>query len=137
MTVQATEDRAPTWALAAPFVYLAACAAALRYSALDPSAGVGVPGMLLALGLVPAFVLPAIFGSRAVRLDVTEHGFVVDGRTFKVDEARVTFLARGQGTLNVTLRGGGRRAFVLDLALAHEIVASLPPVSAPAGALTA
>jgi hypothetical protein len=135
LRLSASEQRAPLWALAAPALYLLACAAAIRAVLVD-GADVGVSGLLLALGLVPAFAIPAVFGTRRARLALADEGLLVDGQLVKIDEARVERAERGSALLRLVLRNGDRRTFAIDsYADAQRLVAFLPPASAPAGAL--
>ena len=134
----AHEARPPLWAILAPVLYLTACAACVHAVATDPGTEVGIYGLLVGVGLVPAFVIPVVFSTRRVMLGVADGGLVVDGRTLKLDDARVERAARGAARLHVELRGGGRRTFLLDSHKdAMRLAADLPPISAPVGALAA
>ena len=73
------EQRPPVWATLAPALYLFACALAFGRSLMDRSIDIGIAGLLVAVGLVPAFVIPAIFSSRGTRLKASNEGLVVDG----------------------------------------------------------
>jgi hypothetical protein len=138
MLLDAEEKRPPLWAIAAPFLYLLACAACIHAVVTDPGTEVGIYGLLVAVGLVPAFALPAVFSTRPVKLGASEGGLLVDGRAFKLDDARVERADRGAARLHVEVRGGRRRTFlVASYADAMRLAAELPPVSAPAGALAA
>lgn len=135
--VAAQENRPPLWALLAPLLYLTACGACIHAVAMD-GAEIGIYGLLVAIGLVPAFVLPAVFSTRSVKLSASDGGLVVDGRAIKLDDARVERADRGSAKLHVEVRGGRRRTFLIAshkdaMRLANE----LPPISAPAGALAA
>src|SRR4051794_28009014 len=133
----ARESRPPLWALAAPLLYLTACGACVHAVAMV-GAEVGIYGLLVAIGLVPAFVLPAVFSTRSVELSTSEGGLVVDGRALKLDDARVERAERGSAKLHVEVRGGRRRTFLIDSYKdAMRLAADLPPISAPAGALAA
>lgn len=134
----AREDRSPLWAMLAPALYLAACALSVRAVMLDPSAAVGVPGLLLAVGLVPAFVIPAVFSARNVKVAASDGGLVIDGRLFKINDARVAHGPRGTALLHVEMRTGEIRTFTMkSMQDARKVAVLLPPVSAPAGALAA
>lgn len=137
LSVTAREKRAPLWALAAPGLYLAACLAALRAVLVDRS-DVGVAGILLAVGLAPAFVIPAVFDTRSARLMMSDGGLAIDGVLQRVEEARVERGGRGTAVLHLVTRGGRARSFIVESYQdAERLVAMLPPVSAPAGALAA
>lgn len=132
----AREDRSPIWAMLAPALYLAACALSVRAVLLDPSADVGVPGLLLAVGLVPAFVIPAVFSARRVTIAASDDGLVIDGRVLKINDARVQQGPRGTALLHVEMRSGERRTFTMaSMTDARKVAVQLPPVSVPAGAL--
>jgi hypothetical protein len=134
----AHENRPPLWAILAPVLYLTACGACVHAVMTDPGTEVGIYGLLVAIGLVPAFVIPVVFATRRVMLGVADGGLVVDGRTLKLDDARVERAEKGTAKLHVELRAGGRRTFVLDSYKdAMHLAADLPPISAPAGALAA
>jgi hypothetical protein len=133
----ASEKRAPLWALAAPVVYLFACALAVRAVFYD-DAEAGVSALLLAVGLIPAFAIPAIFSTRRALLALTDAGVTVDGRLQKVDDARLEHADRGTGILHLVVRSGETRSFVVDRYKdAERLIARLPPVSVPSGALAA
>jgi len=134
----AKEDRCPLWARLAPVLYLIACAACVRAVLLDPSADIGVYGMLVAVGLVPAFVLPGVFSTSNTRLAATPDGLAIDGSLVKIDDIRLEPAARGQARLFVQPRFGRKRSFLVSSAKdARALVAALPPASLPAGALVA
>lgn len=133
--LEVSEKRAPLWALAAPGAYLLASALAVR-AVLVAGAEVGVAGILLAVGLLPAFAIPAIFTTRRARILLTENGLTIDGALEKVDDARLERAERGSAVLHLVLRSGKTRSFVApSYKDAQRLVAMLPPVSAPAGAL--
>lgn len=99
---------------------------------------VGVTGLLVAAGLVPAFAIPAVFVSRRASLVMTGEGLTVDGSLVKVDDARIERAERGSGVVHIVLRGGSTRSFLIPSYKDGErLIAMLPPVSAPAGALAA
>lgn len=140
--LDAREKKAPIWAVLAPVIYLLACGLAARAVFANHDDSAGVPGLLAAVGLFPAFVIPAIFNTCKVRLSVSDGGLVVSGflgrRTEKVDDARLEHGARGTALLHVTVRSGETLTFALaSYDEARALVAALPPVSAPAGALAA
>ncbi len=133
------EEKPPAWALLAPVLYLAACAGCIRSFLLDRSMDIGIAGLLVAVGLVPAFVCPAIFGTRRTRIAADGEGLLVDGRLVKINDVR---LARGSGSrtarLTVETRNGNTRVFLFaSYADAQQLMSMLPPVSAPAVALAA
>ena len=135
--LEVQEKRCPLWALVAPGLYLLACLAAVR-SVLVDRADVGVAGILLAAGLVPAFAIPAIFTTRRVSLAMTDDGLAIDGRIEKVDDARIVHAERGSAVLHLVMRSGQTRSFIApSYKEAQRLVGMLPPVSAPAGALAA
>jgi len=137
VSIDAREKRCPLWALATPAAYLAACALAVR-GVLVAHADAGVAGLLAAAGLLPAFVIPVVFATRRASLALRDDGLVVDGRLVKVDDARLERAERGGGTLHLTVRSGLVRSFLVpSYDEARRLVAMLPPVSAPAGALAA
>jgi hypothetical protein len=130
--LSAREKRPPLWALSAPALYLAAAIAAVVQVLRDHS-DAGILGTLVAVGLAPAFVLPAVFSTRAVRLAITGDGITIEGRIEKVDDARVETGERGSALLHLTMRSGKTRSFIVASAKeAHRFAAFLPPVSAPA-----
>ena len=132
------EDRAPLWARVAPGLYLAAAAFAVRAVVLDSSIDVGIYGLVIAIGLVPAFVIPVVFSERRATLQASEDGLLVDGSLSKINEVRLARGERGTGTLHVELRDGTMRSFVAATYKdAQRLMADIPPVSAPAGALAA
>jgi hypothetical protein len=136
--VVAREARSPVWAVLAPLFYLFACALSVRAISLDPSADIGVPGLLLAVGLVPAFVIPGVFTTRKVLIAACEDGLLVDGRAIKLNDARVQLADRGAAMLHVETRNGESRTFLFTSSKdAQHLAAGLPPISAPAGALVA
>jgi hypothetical protein len=138
VVIQAREEKPPIWAMLAPALYLLACAGCVRAVAMDRSIDIGISGLLVAVGLAPAFALPAIFCTRTTRLEASSEGLLVDGRLVKLDDVRVERADRGAARVHVETRGGRRRTFVIgSYAAAQQLMASLPPTSAPAGALAA
>ena len=138
MDLEAREEKPPIWAVLAPALYLLACAGCVRAVAMDRSIDIGISGLLVAVGLAPAFALPAVFSTRTTRLGVHEGGLLVDGRLVKLDDVRIVRADRGSARLFVETRDGQKRTFVLQsYADAQKLMAQLPPVSAPAGALVA
>jgi hypothetical protein len=142
MSLAAREKRTPTWAVLAPVLYLLACGLAARAVFYNHDDGAGVPGLLAAVGLFPAFVIPVVFSTCRVKLSAVEGGLAIVGlfgtRIEKVDDVRLEHAPRGEGLLHVTLRSGDVKTFVCaSYSDAQMIVAKLPPVSAPAGALAA
>lgn len=136
--VEAREARCPLYAAVAPALYLAACALAARAVFADPTAEVGIWGVLAAVGLIPAFAIPVVFASCKVKLGVVDAGLSIDGRGHKLDDIRIERADRGAAKLHVVLRSGQSRTFALEsYADANAIVLALPPISAPAGALAA
>lgn len=134
--VEVRETKPPTWAMLAPALYLMACALAIRSVAMDHGIDIGIAGVFVAIGLAPAFAIPAVFSTRGVRLSATTEGLLIDGRLFKINEARLTRADRGSGRLAVDMRDGTTRTFlVAAFKDGQHLVALLPPVSAPAGAL--
>lgn len=134
----AREARCPLWAAMAPVVYLAACALAARAVVGDPTAEVGIWGVVAAIGLVPAFAIPVVFASCKVTIGVADGALSIDGRAHKLDDIRVERAARGAAKLHVVLRSGQERSFAFEsYADANAILLALPPISAPAGALAA
>ena len=124
------------WAMAAPVFYLGACALAVRAHLHDPSADVGVSGLLMAIGLPPSFALPAIFATRSAALETDGERLRIDGRVVKFDAIKVEPTTRGQGRVRVTMRAGDVRVFeVEDVREANRFASQIPPVSAPAGVL--
>jgi hypothetical protein len=129
------EEKPPTWAVLSPLAYLLACAGCVRSVLMDRSMDIGIAGLLVAVGLVPAFVLPAIFSCRRTRISAAPEGLVVDGRVVKINDARIAHADRGTARLTVETRNGDTRVFVVaSYRDAQHLVAMLPPVSAPAGA---
>ncbi|MDB5214944.1 MAG: hypothetical protein JWO86_2871 [Myxococcaceae bacterium] len=132
------EEKPPTVALLVPLLYLAACAGCVRSFLMDRSMDIGIAGLLVAVGLVPAFVCPAIFGTRRARINADPEGLVVDGRILKINDVRIARADRGSAKLIVEMRNGDTRSFVVSSYTdAQHLMAALPPVSAPAGALAA
>ena len=136
VVLRVREEKAPTWAMMAPLLYLFACAAAVRACVLDRSADIGIAGLLVAVGLAPAFVLPAIFSTRGTSLEATNDGLLVGGRLVKIDAVRIARAERGAARLSVDTRNGETRTFnVASHKDAQKLMSLLPPVSAPAGLL--
>jgi hypothetical protein len=135
ITLDVREKRCPRWALLLPGVYLAAAAAAVR-SVLVNGGDIAVFGTLLAVGLVCAFAVPAVFTSRSARLVMRDDDLMIDGRLVKVDDARIELAERGSALLHLLVRSGETRSFIVAFHKdAQRIVAMLPPASAPSGAL--
>jgi hypothetical protein len=141
MPLVARENRTPTWAVLAPVLYLLACGLAAR-AVFQHNDDAGVPGLLAAVGLFPAFVIPAVFSTCKVKLELIEGGLAIRGllatRIEKVDDVRLEHAPRGEALLHVTFRSGEEKTFLCEsYSDAQALVAKLPPVSAPAGALAA
>lgn len=124
-----------------PVLYLLTCGLAAR-EAFHSHDDAGVYGLLAAIGLLPAFVIPAIFTTCKVRLSVVARGLRISSflgtRIEKIDDARLEHGPRGSALLHVMARNGESSTFVVDsYNEAQQLVADLPPVSAPAGALAA
>ncbi len=129
------EEKPPTWAVLAPVIYLLACAGCIRSVLMDRSMDIGIAGLLVAVGLVPAFVLPAIFSCRRARIAADPEGLVVDGRVIKINDVRIARADRGTARLTIATRSGDTRTFVVpSYADAQHLMVMLPPVSAPDGA---
>src|SRR5687768_3978706 len=111
MEVRANEKRIPLWAAATPVLYLLACLLAVRASFVNQE-GASLAGFLIAIGLFPAFVIPAIFTQSAVRLSTNGDGLLIDGRAEKIDEIRLERGERGSAILMVTMRSQRERTFV-------------------------
>lgn len=124
--VVASEMVPPLWARLAPFAYLLACAACVKTVIDDRTMDFGVAAILVAVGLVPAFVLPVIFGARRAVLDVTGEGVCVDGRPVRFTGVQVTALARGAARVEIALRGGGARTFELSAMADAEALRAVP-----------
>jgi hypothetical protein len=142
MSLAAREKRTPTWAVLAPVLYLLACGLAARAVFCNHDDGAGVPGLLAAVGLFPAFVIPVVFSTCKVKLSAVEGGLAIAGlfgtRIEKVDDVRLAHAPRGEALLHVTMRSGDVKTFLCaSYPDAQMLVAKLPPVSAPAGALAA
>ena len=132
------EEKAPTWAMMAPLLYLFACAGCIRAVLLDRSMDVGLAGLFVAVGLVPAFVLPAIFSTRGTRLRAADEGLLIGGRLVKINDVRIARADRGTARLFVETRNGETRTFIVaSYKDAQKLMSLLPPVSAPAGLLVA
>ncbi len=137
MRLRANEQRIPLWAAATPVFYLLACLLAVRASIIDHQ-GASLAGFLIAIGLFPAFVIPAIFTTCSVHLSTDGDALLIDGRAEKIDEIRLERGERGSGILIVTMRSQRVRTFVVaSYKEAQLLMAKLPPISAPAGALAA
>lgn len=141
MSLAAREKRTPTWAVLAPVIYLLACGLAAR-AVFKTHDDAGVPGLLAAVGLFPAFVIPAVFSTCKVKLCAVDGGIAISGlfgtRIEKADDVRLEHAPRGEALLHVTLRSGDTKTFLCaSYSEAQMLVAKLPPVSAPAGALAA
>src|ERR1700761_705358 len=89
------EEKPPIWAVLSPALYLLACAGCVRSVLMDRSMDIGITGLLVAVGLVPAFVLPAIFCTRRTRLGAHSEGLVIDGRIVKINDVRIAPAALG------------------------------------------
>ena len=136
VALRVREEKPPTWATLAPALYLLACAACVRAVAMDRSLDFGIEGLLIAVGLAPAFSIPAIFSTRGVRIGATEEGLLVDGRLVKINDVRIARAERGMARLLVDTRDGATRTFVVpSYKDAQLLMSRLPPVSAPAGLL--
>jgi hypothetical protein len=132
------EEKPPLWAVFAPPLYLFACALAIRSVAMDRSIDVGLCGLLVAVGLAPAFAMPAIFSTRKMRLSACDEGLIVDGSIVKINGVRIGRADRGSARLIVETRDGTSRTFLVpSYADAQKLMSLLPPVSVPAGALAA
>lgn len=130
MQIVAKEDRCPLWAAIVPGLYVLACAAAARAVFRDPSADIGISGLLAAVGLLPAFAIPAVFGTCKTKLAASADGLVIGSRAHKLDDIRLSHAERGTGKLHVVLRGGAKRAFAVEsYDDALRLVSSLPPAS--------
>ena len=138
LVLQVREEKPPSWAVLAPALYLLACAGCIRSVAMDRSIDIGISGLLVAIGLAPAFAVPAIFCTRTTRLEASRDGLLVDGRLVKINDVRIERAERGTARLHVETRTGSKRTFVVrSYRDAQLVMAQLPPVSAPAGALAA
>ncbi|HVH47358.1 MAG TPA: hypothetical protein VM925_33715 [Labilithrix sp.] len=138
MGLQVREKCCPLWARAAPLVYLALCLAAIRAVVLERS-DVSIAGILICVGLVAVFVVPAVFTTRRARLAMTSDGLAIDGRLERIEDVRIERGARGAGLLHLVLRSGETRSFIVPAYdEAQQLVATLPAVNSPAaGALAA
>jgi hypothetical protein len=138
LVLRVREERPPLWAVLAPALYLLACAACVRAVLMDRSIDIGIAGLLVAVGLAPAFAVPAVFSTRSVRIAASSEGLLVDGRLVKLNDVRIARADRGTAKLHVETRSGDARTFIVaSYKDAQHIMAMLPPVSAPAGALAA
>ena len=132
------EEKSPMWATLAPALYLFACALSIRAVVMDRSIDIGIAGLLVAIGLAPAFALPAIFSTRGMRIAASPEGLLVDGRLVKINDVRIARADRGAARLHVETRDGATRTFIVaSYKDAQHLMAKLPPVSAPAGLLAA
>src|SRR4051812_47318570 len=113
VALRVREEKPPTWAMMAPLLYLMACAAAVRSCLLDRSMDIGITGLLVAVGLAPAFVIPAIFSSRSAKLAASNEGLLIDGRLVKINDVRIARADRGTARLHVEARNGETRTFVI------------------------
>jgi len=130
--VRVREEKPPLWAMLAPPLYLFACALCVRAFAMDHNMDIGIAGLLVAVGLAPAFSLPAIFSTRGVRLAAAGEGLLVDGRLVKINNVQIARAERGTGRLIVETRDGATRTFIASrYSDAQQLMAELPPVSAP------
>jgi hypothetical protein len=135
--LEAREKSCPLWAYLAPALYLFACALAVR-SVLLGNCEAGMAGLLVAVGLLPAFAIPAVFTTRKATLEIARDAVIVDGRAEKIDDARLEHGGRGTGILHLTVRSGRVRTFMIGSYKDGEnAMALLPPVSAPSGAALA
>lgn len=124
------EQKAPAWAMVFPALYLFACALAVRSVVLDSSIDIGLTGLLVAVGLAPAFAIPAVFSCRARRLAASSEGLLVNGSLVKINDARISRAPRGSARLDVETRDGDTRTFIVpSYKDAQRLVALLPPVS--------
>jgi hypothetical protein len=138
LALAAREEKAPIWAGLVPVLYLAGCAMAVGKVTQESGSDVGIAGLLLAVGLIPAFVVPVIFASRKVMLGITIRGFSIDGKVIAISDARLAADQRGTGRLRVQLPNGGKRTFVLEsYRAAQDFVAMMPASSAPSLSLRA
>lgn len=138
VVLKVSEQKAPSWARVAPLLYLFASALAVRSVLMDRSIDIGITGLLVAVGLVPAFVIPAVFSCRSTRLAASNEGLLVNGSLVKINDVRIARADRGTARLVVETRAGDTRTFVVaSYKDAQQLMALLPPVSAPAGALAA
>jgi hypothetical protein len=138
LVVQTREERPPLWAVLAPPLYLFACALCVRAFAMDRSMDIGIAGLLVAVGLAPAFSLPAIFSTRGVRLGASNEGLLVDGRLVKINNVQIARADRGAARLIVETRDGATRTFIAPrFKEAQLLMSRLPPISAPTGLLAA
>lgn len=136
LVLRVREAKPPLWAVLAPLTYLLACAGCIRAVVMDSSIDIGISGLFVAVGLAPAFVLPAIFSTRSSRISASPEGMIIDGGLVKINGARLERSERGSGRLHVETRNGGARTFIVpSYKDGQQLMAKLPPVSAPAGAL--
>lgn len=135
-SIDAEEAKSPLWASAFPSLYMFAAGLCVLTKVRDPSAEMGIWGLLVGACLVPAFVVPAVFSTRRVRLGASGEGLLVDGRLCKVDDLRIEDLGRKGARIHVVFRNGEARSFhAASAANARVLASQLPPISAPAFAL--
>ena len=138
LSLTAREEKAPIWAALVPVLYLAGCAGAVGKVTHEVGSDFGIAGLLLAVGLIPAFVVPVIFASRKVTLSIATGSFRIDGRVVKIADARLANDTRGTGRLQIDLASGCKRTFVLESYRdAQQFVSQLPAPSAPSLSLRA
>ena len=108
----------------------------MRAVVLDRSIDIGIAGLLVAVGLAPAFALPAIFSTRTTEIAAADEGLLVGGRLVKINDVRIARAERGMARLLVETRDGTTRTFIVaSYKDAQKLMSLLPPVSAPAGLL--
>ena len=113
VVLEVREEKPPLWAMLAPALYLLACAGCIRAVAMDRSMDIGLCGLLVAIGLAPAFALPAIFSTRGMRLAASADGLLVNGRLFKINDVRIARADRGTARLFVDMRDDTTRTFLV------------------------
>ncbi len=132
VVLEVREEKAPLWAVLAPLAYLLACAGCIRSVVMDSSIDLGISGVLVAVGFVPAFALPAIFATRSTRISASVDGLLVDGDLVKTNSARITRTDRGAARLQIELRSNATRTFLIPShAAAQSLLSQLPPASLP------
>jgi hypothetical protein len=137
LALTALEKRSPLWARVAPCLYLLASAAAVRAVIVNNS-DAGLAGVLVVMGFVSVFAIPAVFDTRRTQISVTDVGVIIDGAIEKVDDARLERAPRGGAVLHLVMRDGRTRSFIVESYKdAQRLVAALPPASAPAGMFAA
>lgn len=138
LVLKCREEKPPIWAVLAPAIYLLAAAASVRSVMMDRSIDIGLYGLLIAIGLAPAFAMPAIFSTRTTKIAACDEGLLVDGALLKINSARVGRADRGAARLIVEMRDETTRTFLVpSYKDAQKLMSMLPPVSLPAGALAA